>query len=267
MKLHIVGLMLLGVSAVQAGQPAPATKHFIVGADHHSIPPISAIKQPVSSEKSRTVEGNKPCWMCQMGEQQAICQAFFSPHDDVRSVLLDLIEREQKAISISIFTFTDKKVAQALIDKTRKGIVVEIITDKQSLRDRFSKIPFLVDNGVPVYVYKPELTQGMYNDIMHHKFVIFERNIQNKPLLWTGSFNFTQSATLKNCENVVVIDDPRLIAQYKTHMQDLKMLIGAPEKRDKTKQLNGTVETMVDIQAAPGTKTTQKAKRKAIKKS
>lgn len=263
MKYYMMYL-LLGALATQAGLHVPSKKHIIVGVEQQGAPSLVPEIKPVIAKQN---DLNKPCWLCQVGEQQTICQAFFSPKDDVRSVLLDLIEREQSSIRISIFTFTDKKVAQALIDKAGKGIVVEIITDKQSLKDRFSKIPLLIASGIPVYVYKPELTQGMYNDIMHHKFVIFERNIGSKPLLWTGSFNFTQSATLKNCENVIVIDDPRLIAQYKTHMRELKAIIGSPENISCAKHSVAGPQTMIDAHTASRTDSVVKIKKKAIKKS
>ena len=44
---------------------------------------------------------------------------------------------------------------------------------------------------------------------MHHKFAVFDR----KTLL-NGSFNWTRGASEMNSENVMVLDDARLIGQF-----------------------------------------------------
>jgi phosphatidylserine/phosphatidylglycerophosphate/cardiolipin synthase-like enzyme len=49
---------------------------------------------------------------------------------------------------------------------------------------------------------------------MHHKFVLFEKNVGGKSLVWTGSYNFTKSATRNNQENIVLLDSKPLIDKY-----------------------------------------------------
>ena len=73
-------------------------------------------------------------------------------------------------------------------------------------------------------IYKPSNTT-IFSDIMHNKFVIFGKNISNKPLLWTGSFNFTKSAQLKNQENVVILDEQYLIQKYEKQFEVIKKRI------------------------------------------
>ena len=124
-------------------------------------------------------------------------QAFFSPDDNVQEILVQLIDQEQTSIKIAIFSFTDGKIAQALVDARRRGVKVEVIVDVTGIKDKFSKIEWLKSNGITVIVYDPKNT-SIYNDIMHHKFVVFGKNVGGKSLLWTGSYNFTKSVTLKN---------------------------------------------------------------------
>jgi phosphatidylserine/phosphatidylglycerophosphate/cardiolipin synthase-like enzyme len=57
---------------------------------------------------------------------------------------------------------------------------------------------------------------------MHHKFVIFGNNIGGKSLLWTGSYNFTKSATMNNQENVLVLDEIHLIEKYGRQFELIK---------------------------------------------
>ncbi len=69
---------------------------------------------------------------------------------------------------------------------------------------------------------------------MHHKFVLFEKNILDKSLLWTGSFNFTKSANSKNQENVLIVDDAYLIQLYSNHFTRLVKQITDPKNKTIT---------------------------------
>ena len=51
---------------------------------------------------------------------------------------------------------------------------------------------------------------------MHHKFAIIDNR-----LLLTGSYNWTSSANNRNNENLMVIDDPEVIARYQNQFEKL----------------------------------------------
>jgi phosphatidylserine/phosphatidylglycerophosphate/cardiolipin synthase-like enzyme len=57
---------------------------------------------------------------------------------------------------------------------------------------------------------------------MHHKFVVFGKNIDAKKLVWIGSFNFTKSADIANQESVVVLDDIQTINKFDAQYVRLK---------------------------------------------
>lgn len=191
--------------------------HFILGLPIPAPVPLKKINLPVNSSAMQTSDLNARL-VCHDGCYK---QAFFSPDDNVQEILVQLIEQEQMSIKIAIFSFTDGKIAQALIDARQRGVEVEVIADISGLRDKFSKIDLLKKNGIKVTVYDPRNT-SIYNDIMHHKFVLFGKNIGGKSLLWTGSYNFTKSATLKNQENVLVLDEIHLITKYAKQFDVIK---------------------------------------------
>ena len=51
---------------------------------------------------------------------------------------------------------------------------------------------------------------------MHHKFAVIDGR-----LLLNGSFNWTRSAVLENRENVVVTDNPALVAAFNREFERL----------------------------------------------
>ena len=211
-------LMLLTLACHASGttldfnSPNLGKTHFILGLPTLTPPPLKKIQPaPNLHDLNKKLVCHDGCYK----------QAFFSPDDNVQEILVQLIDQEKKSIKIAIFSFTDGKIAQALIEAARRGVQVEIIVDASGLRDKFSKIELLKGHNIKVTVYDPK-NNTVYNNIMHHKFVIFENNVASKSLLWTGSYNFTKSATMNNQENVLVLDEMHLIQKYAHQFELIK---------------------------------------------
>jgi len=152
------------------------------------------------------------------------CCAYFSPDDNLQQLLCDYINQEKEGIDVAIFSFTHKKIAEALMHAHKNGIKVRIITDPSSAHDRFSKIYLLQECGIPIYLYNLHYTEkvaGTFSNIMHNKFVVFKNNNHKKAYVWTGSFNFTKSAALSNQENVLVIEHAHIIKKYSDQFERL----------------------------------------------
>ena len=148
-------------------------------------------------------------------------QVYFTPRDDIKAHLIELIKHEKKSIDGAMYMLTDKNIAQALIDAYVRGVQVTLVLDQISM-DRFGKGTFLQNNGVRIIEYKTTSFNPFSTPIMHHKFLIFGVNgSNNKQLLWTGSFNCTVSASKLNYENVLICDEQDVIKQYKQCFCDL----------------------------------------------
>lgn len=147
---------------------------------------------------------------------------FFSPDDNVRAYLLDLIAHEQEHIAIAVFVFTDKHIAQALIEAHERGVLVELVTDTTGLRDRYNKVSSLCDVSIPVFVYDTQNGKAGSTSVMHHKFVVFKKNKNNKSCVWTGSCNCTKSAYESNQENAILLIDNAHVEQFSRQFNILK---------------------------------------------
>ncbi len=246
MKKHLIYFVIL-TSFMQNLQATPVDTglgqsfgktHFIVGLpkDEHVI----KVTTPQEEHHTSSLPFAYP--------QEKIKHAFFSPDDNIKKILIDLIDAEKAGIKVTAFMLTDKDIAQALIDARQRGIKVEVITDGNSSKDRFSKVGMLKDAKITIYHYEPQ-SKGMVNDIMHHKFIIFKDNIHHKSLLWTGSFNLTKSANDKNHENVVVIEEPCLVEQYDKRFDYLKTMIEKTARGESLEQ-EATLFTKDSKQAA-----------------
>jgi phosphatidylserine/phosphatidylglycerophosphate/cardiolipin synthase-like enzyme len=129
---------------------------------------------------------------------------------DLARAIEDAIRAARKSILIQAYEITPGPLVTALIDAHRRGVDVRAIVDYKQLTDRRNRddafaVEHLGEAGVPVLVDKPP-------GLMHDKVMIIDGEA-----VVTGSFNYTYSAEHRNVENLLVIHDPALAAQYVQH--------------------------------------------------
>jgi phosphatidylserine/phosphatidylglycerophosphate/cardiolipin synthase-like enzyme len=129
-------------------------------------------------------------------------EVLFTPGDDCPRRIAGLFRRAGRAVDVCVFTITDDRVSDAIVEAHRGGVAVRIITDAEKSADPGSDIDRLQRSGVPVRVDRSE-----YH--MHHKFAVFDGQTAV-----TGSYNWTRSAAEHNAENLVVLHDPRLCRAF-----------------------------------------------------
>lgn len=171
--------------------------HFIVG--HQEAAPDLALGSPEIKVKTPSI------------------RAYFSPDDDVRKQLVELIDREQKKIQAAVYIITEPSIAQALLRAKKRNVSVELVTDVGCLRERGNKVSVLCEKGCRLFVYNPPQVKNG-NSLMHHKFALF----YGPQTVWTGSFNFTNAASKRNQENAVVINDADTFNKFSYQFKRLK---------------------------------------------
>lgn len=168
-------------------------------------------------------------------------EALFSSKDKIAKKLIHEINQTQKRIYAAVYMLTYKPIAKALINaKEKRHVDVQIVTDKSCIECKYNKIEKLKKHGIDVFVFKPKnIKNKRHADLMHHKFALFD----NKT--WTGSYNWTRSASKKHKENVIYIDDPDACKKYEAEFETLKrccarasrnMKMAKNTKKEKTVQ-------------------------------
>lgn len=146
----------------------------------------------------------------------SFCAVYFTPRDDIKSKLIELIENEKESIDCAMYMLTEKTIAQSFLRAYLRGVKIRFVLDAISMEPKYGKGLFLRNNGMYVCVHIPSLIRGFFEPIMHHKFIIFGyNNLYKKSLVWTGSYNCTHSASSLHEENVILIDNAEVINQYK----------------------------------------------------
>ena len=121
---------------------------------------------------------------------------YFCPEDNCALRIVDLIKNASSSIYFMAYSFTNEKIADALVKKEK--LDVKGIFDAQQSSNDFSQLKRLQDFGMKV-----KKDRNKYK--MHHKVFI----IDNETVV-TGSFNPTSSADTKNDENLLIIHDKKI---------------------------------------------------------
>jgi len=136
-------------------------------------------------------------------------EACFSPPlpggCDPAAAVVQAIDSARKTVLVQMYALTSRRIVSALVNAKRRGVDVRAIVDRRQLeedRSDTNAVARLASGGVPVLV---DTVPGL----MHNKIMIVDG-----ATVITGSFNYTWSAEHRNAENLLVIHDPTLAAEY-----------------------------------------------------
>lgn len=135
-------------------------------------------------------------------------ETYFSPDDKAANHLIALIQNSATRIDFMAFSLTSDSIASALIARLNAGVDVRGVMDASQVESNTGgEFANLRQDGVDV-----RLSQG--DGLMHHKVMIIDGRY-----VVTGSYNFTGNAERSNDENLLIIDDPALAAQYEAEFE------------------------------------------------
>lgn len=141
-------------------------------------------------------------------------QLAFSPEDDTGEMIVQAIHGAKRQVLVQAFSFTHRKISQALIDARRRGVDVQLIADGEQIRKmQRGLVPEIAAAGVPTFV-------DYSHDSAHNKIMIIDAG-QPQSAVITGSFNFTHAAQYKNAENLLIFrGNPQLTQAYLKNWQN-----------------------------------------------
>ena len=142
---------------------------------------------------------------------------FTTPGVEQNYVAQELIARinaAQSSIHIASFEFNLDEVAEALIAAHRRGVEVQWVTDDEHGLEAdeepdHGQFAMLEDAGI-------EVIDDRRGALMHNKFWIFDQTS-----VWTGSTNITVNGTMRNNNNVIVIESPSVARIYEREFQEM----------------------------------------------
>jgi len=132
---------------------------------------------------------------------------YFCPQDECRKQILNKINEANNSIKFLLFTFTDKDIARAIINKKKEGLTVKGVIDNFQNK-KYWVVPLLQENNITLKINSARTLQ-------HNKIFIID------DLVITGSYNPTNAANTINDENILMITQSDIVQEYKNYFKDL----------------------------------------------
>jgi len=135
-------------------------------------------------------------------------EVYFSPNGGCRDAIATQLRAARRSIDVAIYSFTVNSLASILDSAARRGVKGRVVTDREQAASGPSVAATLAK--------KLPLRIGAGGGYMHNKFAVVDDS-----LCITGSYNWSESAELKNDENLLVIACPELARAYKARFEIL----------------------------------------------
>jgi phosphatidylserine/phosphatidylglycerophosphate/cardiolipin synthase-like enzyme len=133
---------------------------------------------------------------------------YFSPDDNVQVALVDLLDNARTSIYFLAYSFTADPLGEAIRDRAAAGVKISgVMEDSQVSSNIGTEFDQFRAAGLDVHL---DGNKGQ----MHHKVMVIDSQI-----VIIGSYNFTASAENTNDENLIVIYNPDIAAQYLQEFQ------------------------------------------------
>ncbi len=136
---------------------------------------------------------------------------FISNGTEIKQRIISEIGNSIQCIYLAMAYFTDRDIAGALIESSKRGVFVDVILSSNLQNETIKTL--LVEAGIKVHSFETGDARG----IMHHKFCL----IDNKIVI-NGSFNYSYNASTNNVENIQVSDNLSTYSQFHDEFERLK---------------------------------------------
>jgi phosphatidylserine/phosphatidylglycerophosphate/cardiolipin synthase-like enzyme len=143
-------------------------------------------------------------------------QILFAPEGRVIDAIINEVNAARSRVRFMAFSFTQDDLGQTMLRRAGQGITIEGIFETRGSETEFSELRAMHCAGLDV-------RQDGNNFTFHHKVIIIDTET-----VITGSFNFSENAVTSNDENLLIIKDRDLAAQYIAEYERMKAAATRP---------------------------------------
>jgi phosphatidylserine/phosphatidylglycerophosphate/cardiolipin synthase-like enzyme len=145
----------------------------------------------------------------------------FAPGEDCTARIVAVLDRARTTLLVQQYELTSPDLTQAVLAAHRRGVVVRVLLDKSQRWSRYSGADALANGGVPVAI-------DDFRGIAHNKVAV----VDDETVIG-GSFNWSRSAATRNVENVTIIRDRAIAAEFARNFE-LRAGVASPYGGEET---------------------------------
>ncbi len=150
---------------------------------------------------------------------QAASEEYFSPASNLEQMDIARIRGAQHTLDIAMYAFTDKFVADALIEAARRGVTVRIYRDRQQYEDEQRNAGEHASSSTTDLLRREPNVQIRVKgkrELMHLKAYLVDGR-----LLRDGSANWSPSGLKRQDNNARFTADPAQVKAFQQAFEDM----------------------------------------------
>ncbi|MBC7875703.1 MAG: DUF1669 domain-containing protein [Anaerolineales bacterium] len=133
---------------------------------------------------------------------------YFAPDDNVQANFIELVNNAMHSIYFMAFSFTADEIGAAVRARAQEGVTVAGVMETEQINSNIgTEFDLFQQAGLDVF---RDGNEGQ----MHHKAMVIDESI-----VIFGSYNFTNAAETRNDENLLVIYNKDIAAQFVAEFQ------------------------------------------------
>ena len=171
-------------------------------------------------------------------------EVYFSPNQEVSERIVEEIDRAQESIGFQLLILTYDDIAQALVRAHDRGVGIFGVVE--NFDDNSSEVFYLQGQGVPVEGHTPE-------EVVHHKYGVFDAEAGDASTLITGSHNWTYSAETFHDENTLVVTGSAALSElyHRAARDRYCALVPASDCVDVVADVSAPTTAQADVRIGP----------------
>lgn len=130
---------------------------------------------------------------------------------EIKQRIIAEIQKASQNIFLAMAWFTDRDIANAIIEAKKRNLNVDIILSSNAQNETVKQM--FISENVSIHAFETGDERGM----MHHKFCLIDNKITIN-----GSYNYSYNASNNNVENIQVSDDSNTYRQLYAEFERLK---------------------------------------------
>jgi phosphatidylserine/phosphatidylglycerophosphate/cardiolipin synthase-like enzyme len=134
---------------------------------------------------------------------------YFSPENNVENIILQRLRKAKISIHFMAFSFTSPGIGEMMIRKMKEGLQVQGIFERRGTKEAHSQYTKMKLEEMAVKL-------DHNRNLMHHKVIVIDGS-----RVIMGSYNFSRNANRSNDENILIIDNKDIAAEYLSEFRRL----------------------------------------------
>jgi len=131
--------------------------------------------------------------------------------ENPEQLLIEVIDAAEVSLDMAIYSLTHPDIVKALKEAHQRGVAVRVLTDKIQAggKSQTEALKILGSAGVPTKI-------NSHSGLMHLKMTIADKKVAT-----TGSYNYSQAASTRNDEILMIIRDEDIARSFSEEFETM----------------------------------------------